>query len=72
MLAVSLFLSPSLTLSGLGVIFGVWAVVLRRWGMQDDVDKTRTVPMHRPRHSSKYTAIRPRRTYKFSEWTWYY
>jgi hypothetical protein len=40
--------------------------VLRRWGMQDDVDKMRAVLMHRPRHRSKYTAIRPRRTYKFS------
>lgn len=40
--------------------------VLRRWGMQDDVDKTRAVLMHRPRHSSKYTAMRPRRTYIFS------
>lgn len=45
--------------------------VLRRWGMQDDVDKMRAVQQHRPRHRSKYTAIRPRRTYKFSEWTWY-
>ena len=32
----------------------------------------RAVHQHRPRHSSKYTAIRPRRTYKFSERTWYY
>ena len=31
----------------------------------------RAVHQHRPRHSSKYTAIRPRRTYKFSGWTWY-
>lgn len=25
--------------------------VLRRWGMQDDIDKMRAVPMHRPRCS---------------------
>ena len=32
----------------------------------------RAVLQHRLRYSSKYTAIRPRRTYKFSGWTWYY